>query len=304
MSTADVAIPEPFRASRADLPGPVAGALAAADPGLSGARQTTVVVGDVPWAAYAWGDDAGPPVVLVHGVTSNAETFWRIAPAVAASGRHVVAVDLPGHGRTGHWQGRFRFDETAADLAAWIRAAGLARPRLAVLGHSWGGMVAAALPRAGLRPGRLLLLDPPSLPVSTMALMTVDPLERPYAELSEALAVIRAANPGWSDGDVHAKALGLTQFDASAVLAVLLDNGDWDGGLAAVADPAAKGIPTWLIRGEARTGGMIPDAALPALAARIGAAHIVTIADAPHSPQRLFPEATVLAILRALAPEV
>jgi pimeloyl-ACP methyl ester carboxylesterase len=131
--------------------------------------------------------------------------------------------------------------------------------------------------------------------------MTVDPLERPYADLSDALAVIRAANPGWSDGDIRAKALGLTQFDPTAVLAVLLENGDWDGGLATLADPAAHAIPTWLIRGEFRTGGMIPDAALPAFAARIGADHLLTIADAPHSPQRLFPEATVLAILRALA---
>jgi pimeloyl-ACP methyl ester carboxylesterase len=162
-------------------------------------------------------------------------------------------------------------------------------------------MVAAGLPRAGLRPARLLLLDPPALPVSAMAQMTVDPLERPYAELSEALAVIRAANPGWSEGDIHAKALGLTRFDPAGVLAVLLENGDWDGGLAALSDPAAEGVPTWLIRGEFRTGGMIPDAALPAFAARIGVDHILTIADAPHSPQRLFPEATVVAILRALA---
>ena len=300
MGSSDVGLPELVRATAADLPAAVAEALADAAPGLSGARWQTVTVGPIPWATYAWGDPTAPPLVLVHGVTSNAETFWRIAPALAASGRHVVALDLPGHGRTGHWQGRFPFAATAADLAACLRAAGLARPELTVLGHSWGGMVAAALPGAGLSPRRLILLDPPAVPREAMRQMTIAPTERPYERLDDATAVIRRLYPEWSEGDVHAKALGLTQFSPDAVLAVLLENGDWDGGLGGLADPAAGDVPVWLIRGEFGAGGMIPDAVLPAFAARIGADHILSIADAPHSPQRLYPEATVLAILRAL----
>ena len=288
------------RATAGDLPERVAAALQQARPDLTDARRPTVTAAGLPWASYGWGDPGDPVVVLAHGVTSNAETFWRIGPAVAAAGHHVVAIDMPGHGRTGHWHGRHRFAETAADLAAFLRTAELDRPGLSVLGHSWGGLVAAALPAAGLRPGRLLLLDPPALPVSSMELMTRDPLERPYDRLDDAVAAIRAVNPGWSDGDVEAKALGLTQFDPAAVLAVLLENGDWDGGLAALAAPAAANVPVWLIRGESGSGGMIPDVVLPDFAARIGADHVLTIADAPHSPQRRFPEATVAAILRAL----
>jgi pimeloyl-ACP methyl ester carboxylesterase len=93
----------------------------------------------------------------------------------------------------------------------------------------------------------------------------------------------------------------LTQFDVRAVLAVLVDNGDWDGGLAALEDPAARGVPVWLIRGEFATGGLIPEVAVPAFVSRIGGDHDITIAGAPHSPQRTHAEATVLAILRALA---
>lgn len=269
---------------------------------LSGARRTIVESGGIPWAFAEWGDPAAPPLVLVHGVTSNAETFWCIAPAIAAAGRHVVAVDLPGHGRTGHWQGRHRFSETAADLAAWLRAADLDRAGLAVLGHSWGGMVVAALPRAGLVPDRLILLDPPALPASAMELMTHDPVERPYETLADARAAIASAQPDWVAGDVDAKALGLTQFDVDAVMAILLENGDWDGGLGALADPAAQAVPVWLIRGEYAHGGLIPEEVVPAFAERIGAGHVVTIAGAPHSPQRMYPEATILAILRALGP--
>jgi pimeloyl-ACP methyl ester carboxylesterase len=290
----------PLRAKAEDLPPRVAAALAGASPTLAGARSAVVKAGGLHWATVAWGDPGDPPVLLVHGVTSNADTFWRIGPAIAAAGRHVVAVDLPGHGRTGGWQGRRRFVQTAQDLAGFARAAGLDRPGLAVLGHSWGGMVVAALPVAGLRPAALILLDPPVLPVAAMEQMTRDPLERPYATLDEALGAVRGANPGWPEGDLRAKALGLTQFHVAGVLAVLTENGDWDGGLGALADPAAVGTPAWLIRGEFGAGGLIPEQVVPAFAALIGRDHVITIAAAPHSPQRLYPEATVLAILRAL----
>ena len=112
---------------------------------------------------------------------------------------------------------------------------------------------------------------------------------------------LAARNPDWSAEDVFAKAEALTQVDVEAARAVLLDNGDWDGGLADLSDPAAHGIPTWLIRGDPSAGGLMPDAALPGFAARIGADHILTLAGAPHAPQRTHPAATTAALLRALA---
>jgi pimeloyl-ACP methyl ester carboxylesterase len=222
-----------FAAAAADLPAPVAAALADPEPG----RERRVDAAGYAWRAIEWGEAANPPLLLVHGVTSNAETFWRVAPAIAAAGRQVVAVDLPGHGRTGGWRGRHRFAETAADVAAFARAARLDRPGLAVLGHSWGARIVAALPSVSLRPDRLVLLDPPVMTMAELEELTRDPLERPYATIDEAEAAILAANQGWSRGDVAAKALGLTQFDAVAVLAVLLENGDWDGGLGDLANP-------------------------------------------------------------------
>ncbi|MEO8207437.1 MAG: alpha/beta fold hydrolase [Chloroflexota bacterium] len=293
-------MPPPLRATADDLPAVVVAALSSAPADMAGARRSVTEAAGIPWAVAEWGEVTDRALVLVHGVTSNAETFWRVAPAVAAAGYHVLAVDLPGHGLTGHWTGRHRFEETAQDLAAFLRAAGFEDDRVAVLGHSWGGMVAAALPAAGFRPSPLILLDPPALPVEAMELMTHDPVEQSYQSLPVAITTIREANPEWPDGDVYAKALGLTQFDGPAVRAVLIENGDWDGGLGALAYPAARDVPIWLIRGEFPMGGLIPEAAVPAFAARIGADRILTIAGAPHSPHRMFPEATVLAILRAL----
>lgn len=289
-----------LRATAEDLPPAVASAMSEADPDLGRAVRAAVVSSGIPWSIASWGERATSAVLLIHGVTSNLETFWRLGPAIAATGRRVVAVDMPGHGRTGNWRGRHRFADTAADLAEFIRAAGLDDRGLAVLGHSWGAMIAAGLPAAGLQPARLILLDPPALPVSAMELMTHDPTERHYLDLDEARDAIRRANPGWPLGDVMAKASGLTEFDPEAARAVLIDNGDWDGGLGVLEDPAARDVPVWLIRGEFPTGGMIPDDVVPRFGERIGPDHVITIADGPHSPQRTHPEATVLAILQAL----
>lgn len=288
--------PAPIQATRADLPPEVGAAL---DRPASGSTRVVDAAG-IPFAAIEWGDPADPPVLLLHGVTSTAGTWWRIGPALAAAGYRVIAFDLPGHGATGTWTGRHRFAETAADLAAFIRAAGLDGAELRVVGHSWGALAAAQLPAAGIRPRVLVLLDPPALPVAVMASMTVDPVERRYDDVAEATQVIRAAYPDWTEGDVRAKAEGLVTFDESAVRAILLDNGDWDAGLAALTDPRAAGVETWIVRGETATGGMLPDGVLPAFAELIGADHVLTVAGGPHSPQRTHPEATVVALLRAL----
>jgi pimeloyl-ACP methyl ester carboxylesterase len=213
----------------------------------------------------------------------------------------VVAVDMPGHGRSKARATSHRFADTASELATFIRAAGLDRADLVVIGHSWGGMVTAHLPAGGIGPERVVLLDPPVLTLGRLEALTKDPTERDYATLDEAAAVVRAANPTWSDGDVVAKAQALTEFDPQLVLAVLLQNGDWDGGMAALRDPNAAGIPVWLIRGEWASGGFIPDSKAKEIEAQLGEGHVITIASGPHSPQRTHPEATVLAMLRALS---
>lgn len=254
----------------------------------------------IPFRARAWGAAADRPLLLIHGVTSSSGNWWRLGPALAATGRRVVAVDLPGHGRTGHWRGHHRFRDNATDVAAFIRAAGLDRADLQVIGHSWGAMTAAALPAAGLRPATIVLLDPPAIPLASIATMAADPDERTYTDLDEAVAEVRAQNPEWSAGDIRAKAEALTQLDEAAARSVLLDNGDWDGGLADLADPEAAGIPVWVVRGDPEAGGLVPDARVPELAARVGADHVMTIPGGAHSPHRLQPRETAAALLHAL----
>jgi pimeloyl-ACP methyl ester carboxylesterase len=266
------------------------------DPG----RRSTTVAAGIPFSAIHWGDPGARILVLVHGVTASARIWWRVGPALAATGRHVVAVDLPGHGLTGNWRGHHRFRDTAVDVAAWIREAGLVAPTVQIVGHSWGAMTAAALLWAGVRPSTLVLLDPPAVPWAHISQMASDPSEQPDRDLAVAIARLSALNPAWSLGDVEAKAEALIQLDVTAARAVLLDNGDWDGGLADLSDPASRGVPTWIIRADPATGGYLPDDRVPAFEALVSPGHVLTLAGAPHAPQRTHPIETTQALLCAL----
>lgn len=277
------------------LPATVDDALA--DP-APGARLTMDGAG-VPFSALTWGEVGDRPLLLIHGVTASAEIWWRVGPALAATGRRVVAVDLPGHGQTGHWTGRSRFRETAADLADALRGAGLADPSLQVIAHSWGSMVSTCLPSVRIRPATLVLLDPPTI--------TRDEIIREIAATQglatpgfDPLAAMQALHPDWTDGDIQAAADALRQVDLSAAAGLLLGNGDWDSGLAELAGADAAGIDVWVVRGEPSFGGRTPDTAADAYAARYGADHVITIPGAPHSPQPTHPAETVAAFLRCL----
>jgi pimeloyl-ACP methyl ester carboxylesterase len=107
------------------------------------------------------GEGAGPPLVLVHGAFDNA-ALWAPILAELATGRRVVAVDLPGHGLADS------FDYEAADLAELsVRFLGdvldrLELGRVDLAGCSLGGFVTTTFAlHAPERVGRLVLVGAP-----------------------------------------------------------------------------------------------------------------------------------------------
>lgn len=102
---------------------------------------TTVEVDGVPIRLSRSG--YGRPVCLIHGASGNLNDMtFRLAPALAE--RHeVIAVDRPGHGRSGLPDGG---DVSVNAQAALIRGAlaGIGVERPLVVGHSYGGAVALA----------------------------------------------------------------------------------------------------------------------------------------------------------------
>jgi pimeloyl-ACP methyl ester carboxylesterase len=160
----------------------------------------------------------------------------------------------------------------------------------------------AALPIAGIRPATLVLLDPPALPEASMATIVDDPDERPREGVEATIRFLTPRNRAWSAGDIEAKARSLHQLDLEAARDILLLNGDWDGGLHDISDPAAAGLEIWLIRGDPAVGGLIPDDAAAAFAERLGPDRVLTIPGGHHSPMRNDPVATTAALLTALGP--
>jgi pimeloyl-ACP methyl ester carboxylesterase len=83
---------------------------------------------------------SGPDVLLLHGMGGSLEHWSLVVPLLLDRFR-LVAMDLPGHGRSAV-PAEYDFDADVAAVAAAHSALGLDRP--AVVGHSYGGMVAVA----------------------------------------------------------------------------------------------------------------------------------------------------------------
>ena len=133
--------PAPIRPA---CPPAVAAVLATPDPG-PGEPSTTEAAG-IPFSSIAWGEPAARPLVLhprCHGIVADLVARRAGPGRDRAPGRRAgPARARPDRSLGGH----HRFRDNAADVAAWIRAAGLDVPDLQVVGHSWGAMTAAALP--------------------------------------------------------------------------------------------------------------------------------------------------------------
>ncbi|HUG13873.1 MAG TPA: alpha/beta fold hydrolase, partial [Thermomicrobiales bacterium] len=103
-----------------------------------GARAFPVVREDV---------GAGPPLVLVHGLSASSRWWQRNIPALARE-HHVYAIELPGFGANrsrplSRRQATFVLRDASRQLATWMDEAGI--ERASVVGHSMGGYIAADL---------------------------------------------------------------------------------------------------------------------------------------------------------------
>lgn len=87
-----------------------------------------------------WGEPDGFPVILLHGLASNARIWEMVAPPLAERGLRLLAWDARGHGLSDKPDGDYGFDPFVRDLAAFIEACRLEHPLL--VGHSWGGHLA------------------------------------------------------------------------------------------------------------------------------------------------------------------
>jgi pimeloyl-ACP methyl ester carboxylesterase len=104
---------------------------------------------------------ADPPVILLHGLASNARIWELVAPRLLERGFECMAPDARGHGLTDQPEQDYSFEAVSRDLAAFVDACRLEKPLL--VGHSWGGNVAldyaARFPVGPLSPSGIVLVD-------------------------------------------------------------------------------------------------------------------------------------------------
>ena len=126
---------------------------------MTAVRELSLELPHLQLAAQAWGDPQLPRLLALHGWLDNAASFDRLAPLLCGH-FHIVAIDLPGHGRSGHrppgtW---YHYVDYLGDALAAADALGWTQ--FGLLGHSLGGAVASMLAAAcPQRIERLFLIE-------------------------------------------------------------------------------------------------------------------------------------------------
>jgi len=243
-------------------------------------------------------DPALPAAVLVHGAGMD-HTVWSLqARFLAHRGRAVLAVDLPGHGRSAGAP-----LDTVAAMADWLGelVAAASLGRAALVGHSMGAL--ASLAAAARHPEaveRVALLG-------AALRMPVHPDLLAAAKADDPVAIALIADWGHGTrGQTGAHAVPglwlrggtvrLLQQSAPGVLhADLKACADYAGG---AADAAGVRAPALVVIGA--QDRMTPPREGRALAAAIAGAEAIEIAGAGHVMMVEAPDATRTALARFL----
>jgi pimeloyl-ACP methyl ester carboxylesterase len=99
-------------------------------------RQHKIDVGGLGLAVHEWGEEAAPPLFLVHGGFDFGRTYEVFAPKLAAAGWRVIAWDQRGHGDSDH-AALYGWDADIRDAMAVLDA--ITQAPAPVIGHSKGG---------------------------------------------------------------------------------------------------------------------------------------------------------------------
>lgn len=192
-----------------------------------------------------WGRGASR-ALLLHGISSSADGWWRVGDDLARRGWTAVAADLRGHGHSPSGDD-YRLSSYAEDVLA------LGGGWDVVVGHSLGGAVAvlAAAGRPGWA-GGLVLQDPtlvmPDAARPEILRTLMEPYDRPATP-----AAVAAGHPGWHEEDCRVKAEALRRSSPEVVRATFDDNLPWN----VLAEAASPPCPAVVLGSDPREGGVL-----------------------------------------------
>jgi pimeloyl-ACP methyl ester carboxylesterase len=213
---------------------------------------------------YVEGPAGGAPLVLLHGVTGRWQA-WLPVMADFAMRWHVYAVDLRGHGRSGHVPDAYKVTDYAGDVIALLRQR-VGEPAV-VVGHSLGAIVAIAVAAEAPEAVRAIVLEDPPLAAFRHQSLGERPdqprfrlqrdLARSTASVDELAAELAGQMPSLDAAALRARATALRQMDPDVLTAILEDRAkegyDLDGRLRRIA------CPVLLLQGNVAIGGALED---------------------------------------------
>jgi len=192
-------------------------------------------------------EGSGPPVVLIHGLASHTRVFDDVIAQGSKSYRF-IAVDLPKSGRSRDWAACAP-GAIADALLPFLEKQGL--KQFAVVGHSFGGLVAMEL--AARRPKAVTKLVVASAPALGLPPQAKQLLENPVSDWAlQFLARMPAYRPAirryfeWLWGEPKR----LTERHLDIYAQALEAHRVWEGML-----EAARAIAQWRLPLEALRAG-------------------------------------------------
>ena len=243
---------------------------------------------------------AAPPLVLLHGIGSRAESWWPVLDPLAAR-FHLYALDLRGHGGSQQPESGYLIDDYAADLEDVLDVLGLERPN--VLGHSLGALTTLAWALAHPERAAKIVVEDPPLRTKPEVLDAFDGWMQLNALPPDAAAAwYHGEYPEWTEEECRRRAESITSAhpavfrEMRAFSAALLNGARSER----VDDFAALQPPTLLLRGDLALGGMTRPEDADRLAALARDVRVEFVPDAGHSIHRDQPEVFVEAVVRFL----
>jgi pimeloyl-ACP methyl ester carboxylesterase len=160
-------------------------------------QDCTVVVDDCPVHYLAWGEEGRRGLVFVHGGGAHAH-WWTHVAARFADEYRVLAIDLSGHGDSGH-RPVYELEQWTDEVMAVASDGGIDGLPV-IIGHSMGGFVTIAT--AARHPDRVsgaIICDSPVTEpdpeVESYRLKEAFGRPRTYETLDDALARFRTVPP-------------------------------------------------------------------------------------------------------------
>ncbi|MDX2053366.1 MAG: alpha/beta hydrolase [Polyangiaceae bacterium] len=248
-----------------------------------------------PPLAYSEGPANGPKLVLVHGLSGRRDSFIKVLPELTQH-FHVFALDQRGHGQSGRQTPNYALADYAGDLSAFLR--NVTGPGAIVWGQSLGAAVTLYL--LSEQPdlaGGVILEDPPltKAPPSTKPSVFDFWLSLAESDLSEAeISHALAARGDLSPFQVIYKSETLFQLDPAVLRCALA------GQVTAIdLGPALLSLPmpTLLIQGDPKAGGILPDAVLESLRPLPANIRHYSMPGIGHKPHDQAPERTCELVL-------